>query len=192
MPSPDRDIPEEIQLLAATGRGDRGAFRELYTRYSAPLFTLGLRLVGDTGAAEEVLQDTFVKIWRHAAVYDARKSRSFTWSVTILRRTSIDHLRRHRHDAGAVALPSDDLAPVEFSTGETARRAADAKDVAARVQGVLITIAPPQRDALELALFSTLTHAEIALRLAQPLGSVKTWIRRGLAQLRTTLNESAP
>ena len=192
MPSPDRDLPEEIQLLAAIGRGDRGAFRELYTRYSAPLFTLALRLVGDAGAAEEVLQDSFVKIWRHAATYDARKSRPFTWSVTILRRTAIDHLRRHRHDAGAVALPTDDLAPVEFSTGETARRAADAKDVAARVHGVLITIAPPQRDALELALFSTLTHAEIATHLAQPLGSVKTWIRRGLGQLRTTLNESAP
>jgi RNA polymerase sigma-70 factor (ECF subfamily) len=192
MPSPDRDIPREVQLLAAIGRGERPAFRELYARYSAPLFTLALRLVGDTGAAEEVLQDTFVKIWRHAPNYDDRKSRPFTWAVTILRRTAIDHLRRHRHDAAAVALPTDEFAPAEFTTGETARRAADSNDVAARVQGVLVTIDPPQREALELALFSTLTHAEIALRLAQPLGSVKTWIRRGLAQLRTTLNESAP
>ena len=192
MPSSESEVREEIALLAAIGGGGREAFRELYGRYSAPLFSLALRLVGDTGAAEEVLQDAFMKIWRGAASYDPQKSRPFTWAVTILRRTAIDHLRKHQRTPPALPLPADDFAPAELALGENARRTAETHETSARVRSVLATLATPQRDALELALFSTFTHAEIAARLAQPLGSVKTWIRRGLADLRQTLTSSAP
>ena len=91
---PENDPAEEARLLAATAAGDRDAFRRLYARYSAPLFSLALRFVHDTGTAEEALQDTFVKLWRHAGEYDSRKSQPFTWAVTILRRTCLDHLRK--------------------------------------------------------------------------------------------------
>lgn len=192
MPSSESEVREEIALLAAIGNGGREAFRELYGRYSAPLFSLALRFVGDTGAAEEVLQDACLKIWRNAGSYDPQKSRPFTWAVTILRRTAIDHLRKHHRTPAALPLPADDFAPTELTLGENARRTAEGNETSARVRGVLATLAPPQRDALELALFSTFTHAEIAARLAQPLGSVKTWIRRGLADLRQTLSSSAP
>jgi len=192
MPSSESEVREEIALLAAIGRGGREAFRELYGRYSAPLFSLALRFVGDTGAAEEVLQDACLKIWRNAGSYDAEKSRPFTWAVTILRRTAIDHLRKHQRTPAPLPLPTDDFAPAELTLGENARRTAEGNETSARVRGVLATLASPQRDALELALFSTFTHAEIAARLAQPLGSVKTWIRRGLSDLRQTLSSSAP
>ncbi len=192
MPSPESETLEEIDLLAATGRGDRAAFRELYARYRAALFSLAIRLVGDTGAAEETLQDTFVKIWRHAAGYDARQSRPFTWAVTILRRTCIDHLRKQGRTPRTSPLPADDAAPAEFATRETVRQATETRETAARLRTVLAAVSPPQRDALELALFSTLTHTEIAARLAQPVGTVKTWIRRGLLELRAALKEPTP
>ncbi len=192
MSSSENEVREEIALLAAIGRGERTAFRELYGRYSAPLLSLALRFLGDRGAAEEVIQDAFLKIWQHAAKYDARLSRPFTWAVTIVRRTAIDHLRKHRHTPALHALPADTIAPEEFALRETTRQSAEAHETADRVNALLATIAPPQRTALELALFSTLTHAEIAAQLAQPAGTVKTWIRRGLLELRATLNSATP
>jgi RNA polymerase sigma-70 factor (ECF subfamily) len=192
MSSSENEVREETALLTAAGRGDRAAFRELYGHFSAPLFSLALRLVGDAGAAEEVLQDTFVKIWRHAAAYDARKSQPFTWAVTILRRTAIDHLRRHRRAPVLDVLPEEAAAAAELSVRESARATTEAHETADRVQGLLATIEQPRRTALELALFSTLTHAEIATRLAQPAGTVKTWIRRGLLELRQTLSSATP
>lgn len=192
MPPPENEALEEIRLLAAVAEGDRPAFRELYALHNAALFSLAVRLVGDIGAAEEVLQDTFVKIWRHAADYDPRKSRPFTWAVTILRRTCIDHLRKHRRFPSAIPLPDDDTAPVEFSTRETIRRTTEVHEAVELVNTRLQAIARPQRTALELALFSTLTREEIAERLAQPVGTIKTWIRRGLLDLRETLKDPAP
>jgi RNA polymerase sigma-70 factor (ECF subfamily) len=192
MPPPENEVTEEIQLLARVAAGDRAAFRRLYAHYGPALFPLALRLVGDRGAAEEALQDTFVKIWRHAPGYDARLSRPFTWAVTILRRTCIDHLRKNRHARLASPLPDDDAAPAELATGENIRRTTEAQETTERLRTALATIAPPQRDALELALYSTLTHPEIAARLGQPLGTIKTWIRRGLLGLRTTLHDPSP
>jgi RNA polymerase sigma-70 factor, ECF subfamily len=188
---PENDAAEETQLVAGVAAGDREAFRLLYARYSAPLFSLAIRIVGDAGTAEEVLQDTFVKIWRHAAGYDSRKSRPFTWAVTILRRTCIDQLRKQRRLPQLSALPADDSASAEFSTRETTRDTAEVNETTERLHAALATLSAPQRAALELALFSTLTQHEIAARLSQPIGSIKTWIRRGLLHLRETLNESA-
>jgi RNA polymerase sigma-70 factor (ECF subfamily) len=181
-----------MRLLAAVATGDRAAFRQLYSRYSAALFSFASRLLGDSGAAEEALQDTFVKIWRHAAGYDARKSRPFTWAVTILRRTCIDHLRKHRRLPAALPLPDDDRALAGLSTPETARQTAEGHETADQLQATLTASPPLQRAALELALFSTLTHAEIASQLGQPVGTIKSWIRRGLLDLHRTLNQSAP
>ena len=190
LPPENAAIIEEVRLLAQAGAGDRAAFRQLYARYSAPLFSLAVRLVGDRGEAEEVLQDTFVKIWRHAAAYDSRLSRPFTWAVTILRRTGIDHLRKRRRAPFTTPLPDD--AALHHTTGENIRQAAEAREDSARVRGALVEIPPNQRRALELALYSELTHAEIARQLGQPVGTVKSWIRRGLLDLRTTLTDPAP
>lgn len=190
MPQTVEQASDEIRLLADVADGDRAAFRELYSRYSTPLFSLAVRLLGDHGAAEEALQDAFVKIWRSAHTYDARKSRPFTWAVTILRRTCIDYLRKHRRVPAAVPLPEDDSAATELYTRETARRTAESHDAAELVRSSLSALAQPQRSALELALYSTLTHSEIAARLSQPVGTIKTWIRRGLLDLRANLRDA--
>ncbi len=182
-------IIEETRLLAQAGAGDREAIRQLYARYSAPLFSLAIRLVGNVGDAEEALQDAFVKIWRSAASYDPRKSRPFTWAVTVLRRTCIDHLRKRRRIPQASPLLDGDDAAIDVSPGASVRRAAESRDDSERIRGALSEALPNQRRALELALFSGMTHTEIAQRLEQPVGTVKSWIRRGLLDLRSTLNE---
>jgi len=183
---------EEACLLAQVGAGNREAFRLLYARYSAPLFSLAIRLVGDVGDAEEMLQDAFVKIWRHAASYDSRKSRPFTWAVTIMRRTCFDLLRKRRRLPMTAPLAADAGALPGYSSGETVRREAEAREDSERLLGALADSPPIQRRALELALFSGMTQSEIAQHLEQPVGTVKSWIRRGLLDLRTTLNDSAP
>ena len=182
---------EEAGLLALTGRGDREAFRLLFARYSAPLFSLAVRIVGNTGEAEELMQDAFVKIWKNAASFDSRKSRPFTWAVTIMRRTCIDHLRKRRRLPATTPLPDDAGATPNYSTSEDGRQLTEAREDSARLVEALAKISPNPRRALELALFSELTHSEIAQRLGQPVGTVKSWIRRGLLDLRAALNDSA-
>jgi RNA polymerase sigma-70 factor (ECF subfamily) len=182
---------EEARLLALMGAGDREAFRELYSRYSRPLYSLAVRLVGDAGEAEEQLQDAFVKIWQNAAAYDSRKSRPFTWAVTITRRTCIDRLRRRRLQVPTTPISGEgDAADVAPDRG--AGELAEAREDSERLRGALADISPGQRTALELALFSALTHFEIARQLDQPVGTVKSWIRRGLLGLRTTLADPSP
>jgi|HubBroStandDraft_1064217.scaffolds.fasta_scaffold607810_1 RNA polymerase sigma-70 factor (ECF subfamily) len=188
-PPENEAIIEEACLLAQTGVGDREAFRRLYAIYSAPLLSLAVRLVGDIGEAEELLQDAFMKIWRNAASYDSRKSRPFTWAVTVMRRTCIDHLRKRQRTPAATPLPADDHAMFEHSASDTVRRSAEAGEDSERLRGALAGAPPGQRRALELALFSGMTHTEIAQRLEQPVGTVKSWIRRGLLDLRNTLTD---
>jgi len=190
---PDNDASsEEIRLLARIGAGDREAFGALYAHYGAPLFSLAVRMVGNTSDAEEMLQDTFVKIWRNAAAYDANLSRPFTWAVTIMRRTCIDQLRRRRRVPAVTPFLADDDATPDGSATARVREAAEAREDFARVRDALAEIAPERRRAIEYALYSDLTHDEIAHALGQPLGTVKSWIRRGLLDLRANLTDSAP
>jgi RNA polymerase sigma-70 factor (ECF subfamily) len=191
-PQENEAIAEESRLLARAGAGDREAFRLLYARYSAPLFSLAIRIVGDAGEAEEALQDAFMKVWRSAASYDPAKSRPFTWAVTVMRRTCIDHLRKRRRIPRSTPLLADEEATVDYDAGDSVRGAAEAREDSDRVRGALADAAPNHRRALELALYSGMTHTEIARRLGQPVGTVKSWIRRGLLELRATLAESLP
>jgi RNA polymerase sigma-70 factor (ECF subfamily) len=192
VPNPqENDAAEEARLLARSGAGDREAFRLLYARYSAPLFSLAVRMVGNIGEAEELLQDAFMKVWRNASSYDPRKSRPFTWAVTVMRRTCIDHLRRRRRLPITTPLLEDDTA-IDRPAGDAVRRSAEASEDSELVRGAIAESPPNQRRALELALFSGMTHAEIAGRLGQPVGTVKSWIRRGLLDLRATLTEHNP
>lgn len=185
------DAEEEARLLAQAGLGDRGAFRDLYSRYSRPLFSVAIRLMGDRREAEEQLQDAFVKIWQKAATFDRRKSRPFTWAVTITRRTCIDRLRKRRHQEKTVPFPSESHPSLATAPAESAAEVASAREESIRLQEALAGIPTGQRGALELALFSEMTHSEIAQRLQQPVGTIKSWIRRGLRGLRSTLNDPA-
>ena len=178
---------EEAFLLAQVGVGDYEAFKKIYNRYSTPLYSLGLRMLKQPPEAEEALQDTFLKIWNNAAKYDARKSRPFTWVVTIMRRTCIDRIRKMNRVPEVVTFESAD--DQDWATPETVRQTAVRHETIDQVEEALKEVPDKQKRALELALFSGMTHSEIAQAMEQPLGTVKSWLKRGLFQLRNTLTK---
>ncbi len=185
---PKDAIQEEACLLAEVGSGNEESFAEIYTRYHEPLYSLAVRMLRNTQEAEEVLQDSFVKIWKNAAKFDSTKSRPFTWAVTITKRTCIDRMRKRKLQYADSSIEEND-ANTPFTSNENIRKSAELSDETARVRKALDEIPEKQSAALELALFSEMTHTEIANQLEQPLGTVKSWLKRGLFQLRNKLTE---
>jgi RNA polymerase sigma-70 factor (ECF subfamily) len=179
------------EMIARVGRGDQNAFSALYDRLSGPLYSLALRMLGDVADAQEALQDVFVQIWSRAKTYDPEQSSVFSWSVLLTRSRIIDRLRARDRRLRVVAASTDNaeslLQPSYASAVESAADTVDKNDEAARVRSILNNLPSEQREAIELAFFTHLTHPEIAARLGQPLGTVKARIRRGLLKLRERL-----
>jgi RNA polymerase sigma-70 factor, ECF subfamily len=181
---------EEVdrEMLARAASGDQGAFAQLYDRLSGPLYSLAVRMLGDAAEAQDALQDVFIQIWRRAASYDAGQSSVFSWAMLMTRSRVIDRLRARGRRLRVVVSSTDDennkLAPSDASVAESTTDTVDRNDEALRVRTVLNRLPNEQRQAIELAFFSDLTHHEIAARLGQPLGTIKARIRRGLLKLR--------
>jgi len=183
----EESIIEEANLLSLMASGDLQAFEKLYALYSTPLFSLGVRMLSRHHDAEEALQDAFVKIWQNAAFYDARKARPFTWAVTIMKRTCIDKLRKNKREY--LVEPIESEQGVNLAIAESVRKSTELHEAKDQVVKALEAVPVKQKQALELALFSGMTHAEIAATMEQPLGTVKSWLKRGLFQLRNTLSK---
>jgi len=148
----------------------------LYDRYSSIVYSIALRVLGDTGAAEDVLQEVFLQLWRNPGVFDSSRGNMAAWLAVIARNRAIDSLRKRR--------PEADIADVVVSVepdlaGDTERARAMEK-----IRSVLGDMPAAQRSALEMAYFEGLTHTEISARTGEPLGTVKTRIRAGLLSLR--------
>ncbi len=189
--SPQQSIDREN--IARVVRGDRRAFGELYERLSGPLYALACRMLGDATEAEDALQDIFVQIWKLAESYDARQSSVFSWAVLLTRSRLIDRLRMRGRRLRVIVSSEQEHESLAEGTASTAESAADTlskNEDAARVRASLRDLPLEQREAIELAFFSDLTHHEIASRLAQPLGTVKARIRRGLLRLRERMRSS--
>jgi RNA polymerase sigma-70 factor, ECF subfamily len=182
------------RLMARIAQSDQAAFSGLYDRLSGPLYSLALKMLGDASEAQDVLQEACLQIWRRASSYDPTKSSVFGWSVIILRSRVIDRLRsRGRRLRVIVPLDQSGDKPVEVSVASTTANASDTaqkNDEASRVRSILNQLPTEQREAIELAFFTDLTHHEIAARLAQPLGTVKARIRRGLLRLRDAVQNT--
>jgi RNA polymerase sigma-70 factor (ECF subfamily) len=180
--------------LARVGRGDQTAFAALYDRLSEPLYSLAYRMLGETGDAQEVLQDVFVQIWRQAGKYDAKQSSVFSWAVLLTRSRVIDRLRARGRRLRVIVESGDDdersTIAGTASAVETAADTAGRNEEAAQVRSTLKELPTDQREAIELAFFADLTHYEIAERLGQPLGTVKARIRRGLLKLRERVRKT--
>lgn len=184
--APATDHSHEIDLLARIARGDEEAFTEFYVHFSPTLYGLALRMMRDPKEAEDVLQEGFCTIWRKASRFDAGAGTPLTWAIMIVRHKAIDKLRiRQRIDRvsdrvqeeGGTAAGFDDssaLQPLMRERTEIVRKA-------------LGEVNAEQKEALELAFFTHLTHEEIAERLKTPLGTIKARIRRGLLRLRELL-----
>lgn len=175
---------EELNgLLILTGRGDQQAFAALYQRTSSKLFGVCLRMLRERSEAEEVLQETYIVVWRRAASFDPSKASAVTWLVTLTRNKAIDRLRQHREEQASDPLLLEDI----VDTQPTPASDAEASQERQRLQRCLDALEPPQRGAVREAFFTGATYNELAARCKVPLGTMKSWIRRSLLQLRTCL-----
>ncbi|HEY3123335.1 MAG TPA: sigma-70 family RNA polymerase sigma factor [Thermoanaerobaculia bacterium] len=169
-------------LIARIESRDADALALLYDRHSARLLGLAQRILGDTGEAEEVLQEVFLHVWKAAATFDASRGPVLAWLLVATRSRSIDRLRSRRpgRRAGARSLEE---AP-ETASREDIEADAAGREWEAKCRAAIGQLPEDQKRALELAYFEGLTHQEIAQRTATPLGTVKTRIRLGLMKLR--------
>ena len=172
------------RLISSVALGDQGAYRRLYQATSPKLFAVALRMLRDQGRAEEVLQDAFVNVWNSAASYNATLSAPMTWLMTIVRNRSLDYIRRVDRDT--VEL-DDDLAAVLESNAPTPLEQARRSEDAVALELCLKRLDAGQRQAIAFAYFQGLTHSELATSLQVPIGTVKTWIRRGLEKMKRCL-----
>jgi len=169
--------------LAAVASGDREAMALLYRRTSAKLYGICLRVLGSEAEAEEALQETYVTVWRKAAVFDAGRASPITWLAVLARNKAIDRLRSRRAPAGEdldAALHVADEAPLalEVLEGEEDRR---------RLTGCLSELEEKASAAIRAAFLDGLSYPELAEREGVPLPTMKSWIRRGLLRLRGCL-----
>ncbi len=174
------------ELLARTALADQRAFAELYRLTSSHLYAVSLRILRESGAAEEVLQESFVNVWHHAGTYVAAKSQPLTWLTSIVRNRCLDLMRRREIDTvtmddeeQGMTFADDRPNPMEMLLAS-----ADALAVRACVEG----LEAGQKQAIALAFYQGLSHSELALHLRQPLGTVKSWVRRGLERLKACLD----
>ena len=188
-------------LLIDVGNGDRAAFKQVYELTSARLLGVVLRVNTHRGEAEEVLQDVYVSVWHLAAQFQQVRGDALAWLVSVARNRAIDSVRlRQRRpqaagcgfaDAGAESAgpygPYDGLTCGRPGPHEQCSAASDA----AELHECLSALSPPQRHSLVLAYCEGLSHAEIAQRLGRPVGSVKSWVRRGLMELRERFDADA-
>ncbi len=184
------------RLLARSAVGDRAAFATLYERTSSHLFAVVLRIHRDPAQAEDILQEVYVSVWRAASGFDAAQSQPLTWLTSIARNRAIDSLRRMQtqprmRSAGPSgegcdgededvydSVADDSPGPLDLLS-----RAAEARSLAACIDKLSAT----QRQSVALAFFQGWSHAEIAAHLRQPLGTIKSWVRRSLAALKSCL-----
>ncbi len=182
------DDMELIQLLARVATRDEPALRALYERCSSKLYGLAMRVVGNREWAEDVLQEAFITIWRIAGDYQGSLSPPMAWMGLIVRSRALDFLRRRAaerdgktqtlDDELADTLPADMADPVNTTL---------ASEQAWALKQCLEQLENKQREVVSLAYLRDLSHGELSTQLRLPLGTVKTWIRRGLAQLRVCM-----
>jgi RNA polymerase sigma factor (sigma-70 family) len=184
------------RLLARAGVGDRAAFATLYERTSPHLLAVVLRINRDRAQAEDILQEVYVNVWRAASSFDAAQSQPLTWLTSIARNRAIDSLRRlqtqPRMRAASVGKGRDSEDDDVYDTVadespgplDLLSRAAEARSLAACMD----QLSPSQRQSVALAFFQGLSHAEVATQMRQPLGTVKSWVRRSLATLKSCLD----
>ena len=171
---------DPVDLIREIARGDREAFQRFYDRYATLVFTFALRILRVRSEAEELLQEVFLQVWHKAGDYDPKRGSPEAWIITITRSRGINKLRDiRRRERGVVPLE----APSMHSEGKV-QNGSSASEASVMVKGVLAQLSEAQRRVLELAYFDGLTQSEIAVRLGEPLGTIKTRIRDGLERLR--------
>jgi RNA polymerase sigma-70 factor, ECF subfamily len=185
---------ESLQdLLAAVAGGNQLALAQVYERTCAHLLGVGERILGRRQVAEDVLQESFVSVWKNAASYDPKVSQPMTWLISIVRNRALDVLRAEgRKSEVALEAGSDDEdAPsshaATLTSGQSALDLFTQATQALHIRECMDGLEAAARQGLALAYYQGLSHSEVAEQMGSPLGSVKSWIRRGLQQLKVCL-----
>ncbi len=176
---------EVAKLIAGCARRDRSAFQRLYERTAPQLLGCLIRILKNRALAEDALQDVFVQVWNRAGQFEPDRGTAWGWLIAIARYRAIDLRRREGRMPTGTSLPLDDIPaadesadPSAFGLGERTSRL---------LSHCLGALQPRQRDCIVLAFQGGLSHAEVATEMGEPLGSVKSWIRRGLVALKRCL-----
>ena len=175
-----------VALIRRVANGDQPALAALYDATNRLVFGLILRIVSDRATAEEVLLDVYTQVWRQAATYDTGRGAPLAWMMTIARSRAIDRLRSGKREVQNKE-PLDSIGEVSGG-GVSPEEASVFSERGRLVRTALGALVPEQREVIELAYYSGLSHSEIALKLGQPLGTVKTRTRLGMIKLRDILS----
>jgi RNA polymerase sigma-70 factor, ECF subfamily len=173
-------------LVRQMAAGDRQAFAAFYDRHAPVVFPLILRIVRERADASDVLQEVFWEAWRDAGNYDASRGSPEAWMITRARTRAIDRVRATRRRSETFVAPLDEAVAAAPAPGDAAERASDR----GTVRSALRRLPDAQREVIELAYYAGLTQTEIADKIKQPLGTVKTRIRLGLERLRDVVKTS--
>ena len=167
---------EDTDLLSRMAQGDENAMESVFRRYSSPVYSVALRVLHDSGQAEDVMQEIFLQLWRNPHAFVQNRGSLGAWLVVVTRNRSIDLLRRRK--------PTDSTDDVVLASPVNVAEEAERNAMMDKVRGFLANLPQEQRKSLELAYFEGLSHTEIASRTGDPLGTVKTRIRQALISLR--------
>jgi len=177
-----------VQLIQRAAAQDREAFSQLYDRFSSLVFSLAMRMLRAQSDAEDLLQEVFMQVWRQAGSYSQERGSPEAWIINIARSRAIDKLRAIRRRDKSFVLTDDPAAAESPDNVESAVGESEAK---LAMNSALANLTEAQRRVLELAFFSGLSQTEIAERLAEPLGTVKTRMRAAIQRLRVMLGTQA-
>jgi RNA polymerase sigma-70 factor (ECF subfamily) len=171
---------DDLTLLARIGQGDETGMEAIFKRYSGPVYSVALRVLHDSGQAEDVMQEIFLQLWRNPEAFVHGRGSLGAWLVVVARNRAIDVLRRRK--------PTDSVDDVVLASPCDISAEAERNGMMEKVRVILADLPEEQRKSLELAYFEGLSHSEIASRTGDPLGTVKTRIRLGLMSLRKALH----
>jgi RNA polymerase sigma-70 factor (ECF subfamily) len=177
---------DDERLLLRVAAGDRPAFALLYDRFSTPLYSLALKMLGNEAEAQDVLQEVFLSIWSKAATFRIERGSAFSWVVSQVRNRAIDRLRARRRRGELVEAYAPELEPSGSAVFSSAHHA-ELSERAREVRAALAELSGEQSQVLRMAYFEGLTQVEIAEKLEEPLGTIKARAHRGMARLRTAL-----
>jgi len=177
-----------VNLIQKVANQDRDAFSQLYDRFSSLVFALAMRMLRVRSDAEDLLQEVFVQIWRQAQSYSVQRGSPEAWIINIARSRAIDKIRSIRRMEKSFVLTDD---PARAESSENVESSAAESEARMAMNSALANLPETQRKVLELAYFDGLTQTEIANRLAEPLGTIKTRMRSGIQRLRDMLGTQA-
>jgi RNA polymerase sigma-70 factor (ECF subfamily) len=184
----------EPKLLTRVAKGDPQAFSQLYDQSSTLLFTLAYRILSDREEASELLQEVYLEVWRKIAKYDVGRGSPIAWLVTLTRSRAIDWLRSRASRglqllAGSLEHPLVSTTPDVSQNPYESREDSELRQMMAKA---ILDLPLPQQQAIEMAYYQGLTHTEIAAKLNQPLGTVKTRLKLAMTKLRASLHQTLP